>query len=357
MLVAAAPALAVNCSDFSSQLAAQNYYNQQVGDPDGLDADHDGFACESLPAPKATVPKGSTPAPPPPPPPPAQCSDGIDNDLDGRTDYPADAGCSSVSDASETPDPPLAAQCFDQIDNDLDGRTDYPAEAGCSSVSDASETPDPTVPPVSFVARVVRVIDGDTIKVRTSIGRRLTVRLVGIDAPATTECGGRSASAYMKRQTMTPSGRGSLVRLTPDPTQKRFDGSGRTQVYAKLIGPDTDLGRRMIRAGWATTLVTTVPFPAPRRLQRGAGGREARGVGRLGRMRWQLPPIGVTGRQARREGRSAIALDRARLRRLRLQCQVFIVCAVIRTAEVERHRRQHHRAPEPALKQLDTCSE
>jgi endonuclease YncB( thermonuclease family) len=263
MLVAAAPALAVNCSNFSSQLAAQNYYNQQVGDPDGLDADHDGFACESLPGPKATVPKGSTPAPPPPPPPPAQCSDGIDNDLDGRTDYPADTGCSSVSDASEAPDPPLAAQCFDQIDNDLDGRTDYPADAGCSSVSDASEAPDPTVPPVSFVARVVRVIDGDTIKVRTNVGRQLTARLIGIDAPATssaTECGGRSASAYLMRQTITPSGRGRLVRLTTDPTQKRFDGSGRTQVYAKLIGPNTDLGRRMIRAGWATTLVSRVPF-------------------------------------------------------------------------------------------------
>jgi hypothetical protein len=54
-LAAPAVAQAVNCSDFSSQLAAQNYYNQQVGDPDGLDADGDGYACESLPAPKATT--------------------------------------------------------------------------------------------------------------------------------------------------------------------------------------------------------------------------------------------------------------------------------------------------------------
>lgn len=54
---------AVNCSNFSSQLAAQNYYNAQAGDPDGLDADHDGWACESNPAPRASSPKGASIAP------------------------------------------------------------------------------------------------------------------------------------------------------------------------------------------------------------------------------------------------------------------------------------------------------
>jgi hypothetical protein len=39
----------MNCSDFSTQGEAQAYYNAQVGDPDGLDADHDGVACEALP--------------------------------------------------------------------------------------------------------------------------------------------------------------------------------------------------------------------------------------------------------------------------------------------------------------------
>jgi hypothetical protein len=58
---------AANCSDFSSQLAAQNYYNGQVGDPDGLDADGDGWACESLPPPRAAVPKGAAPPAPPAP--------------------------------------------------------------------------------------------------------------------------------------------------------------------------------------------------------------------------------------------------------------------------------------------------
>jgi large repetitive protein len=44
------------------------------------------------------------PPPPPPPPPKPQCSDGIDNDGDGRTDYPNDSGCSSATDDSEAPD-------------------------------------------------------------------------------------------------------------------------------------------------------------------------------------------------------------------------------------------------------------
>lgn len=34
-----------------------------------------------------------------------QCSDGLDNDGDGKSDYPADPGCSSSTDDSESPDP------------------------------------------------------------------------------------------------------------------------------------------------------------------------------------------------------------------------------------------------------------
>jgi hypothetical protein len=37
----------------------------------------------------------------PNPPPPAQCEDGIDNDANGRIDFPADPGCSASTDNSE----------------------------------------------------------------------------------------------------------------------------------------------------------------------------------------------------------------------------------------------------------------
>lgn len=38
-----------DCSDFSTQVEAQQYYSSHTGDPDHLDADRDGIACERLP--------------------------------------------------------------------------------------------------------------------------------------------------------------------------------------------------------------------------------------------------------------------------------------------------------------------
>lgn len=48
----ALPALAdhsgdLDCADFESQAAAQDHYRDHPSDPDGLDADDDGIACES----------------------------------------------------------------------------------------------------------------------------------------------------------------------------------------------------------------------------------------------------------------------------------------------------------------------
>ena len=47
----AGPAVAqpdLNCTDFVTQVDAQNTYNADVSDPYGLDADGDGIACENL---------------------------------------------------------------------------------------------------------------------------------------------------------------------------------------------------------------------------------------------------------------------------------------------------------------------
>jgi hypothetical protein len=60
-----------NCSDFPNQAAAQSYYIAHGGpaqDPDRLDADHDGIACESLPCPcnTSTAPAPAPTAPPAP---------------------------------------------------------------------------------------------------------------------------------------------------------------------------------------------------------------------------------------------------------------------------------------------------
>lgn len=59
-----------------------------------------------------------------------QCSDGVDNDGDGLTDYPSDSGCSSTTDDNETngggggPGGNPQPQCSDNKDNDLDGLVD-----------------------------------------------------------------------------------------------------------------------------------------------------------------------------------------------------------------------------------------
>ena len=41
------PGFAFRCSDFRSQAAAQRYLEGRPGDPDGLDRDNDGQACEN----------------------------------------------------------------------------------------------------------------------------------------------------------------------------------------------------------------------------------------------------------------------------------------------------------------------
>ncbi len=66
------------------------------------------------------------------------CSDGLDNDGDGYTDFPSDPGCSSPLDGSEE-DPPTP-ECSDTIDNDGDGHTDWPDDLSCSSPTDTTET-------------------------------------------------------------------------------------------------------------------------------------------------------------------------------------------------------------------------
>ena len=52
-----------NCSDFSYQEDAQSVYNQDTSDPNRLDGDGDGIACESLPSNSYDVPDYTPDAP------------------------------------------------------------------------------------------------------------------------------------------------------------------------------------------------------------------------------------------------------------------------------------------------------
>ncbi len=107
-------------------------------------------------------------------------------------------------------------------------------------------------------ARVQRVVDGDTLKVRLRDGRRKTVRLIGIDTPETVrpgspvECGGPEASALMRRLVLDGEGRatrGRRVVLVRDPSQDAQDRYGRTLAYVDAAG--RDVGLKIVTAGWA----------------------------------------------------------------------------------------------------------
>jgi large repetitive protein len=75
---------------------------------------------------------------------PPECSDGVDNDGDGKTDFPDDPGCTSPTDTDESScefgNPGDGCfECGDGIDNDGDGKIDYPDDPGCESAGDDSE--------------------------------------------------------------------------------------------------------------------------------------------------------------------------------------------------------------------------
>jgi hypothetical protein len=69
---------------------------------------------------------------------PAQCNDGIDNDGDGKIDYPNEPGCDSTADDDET-DPATLPACSNTTDDDGDSLVDYPADYGCNAASGTTE--------------------------------------------------------------------------------------------------------------------------------------------------------------------------------------------------------------------------
>jgi micrococcal nuclease len=89
-------------------------------------------------------------------------------------------------------------------------------------------------------AKVIKVVDGDTIKVRTTVGTEevlYTVRMIGINTPETVdprrgiECFGKEASRFTKDTLMQ-----KTVRIVTDETQDQFDRYGRLLAYVFLPG-------------------------------------------------------------------------------------------------------------------------
>lgn len=185
-----------DCADFATQAEAQAFFLAAgPGDPHRLDAEGDGLACESNPCPCT----GSAPVP-----------------LVGQTTGPTPTPTPTATETSDTN----------------------------GSVSSG--------PVQRHTGVVVKVTDGDTLKVRVrGVGVR-DVRILGIDTPEVhgqRECGGADASARMSR--LAPVG--SRVVLVSDASQADRDRYGRWLRYVARAG--RDVGRAQVRAGLATTYV------------------------------------------------------------------------------------------------------
>jgi endonuclease YncB( thermonuclease family) len=120
-------------------------------------------------------------------------------------------------------------------------------------------------------ARVLRVIDGRTLRVRMKRGGRKTVRLLGITVPGPSRCGGRLAAARLRA--LAPKGR--FVVVITDRRGRTRGARGRTLAY--VARSRRDIGKLMISRGWA---------------------RVAKSDGRISR----LGPYRVAQRQAQRLG-------------------------------------------------------
>ena len=100
----------------------------------------------------------------------------------------------------------------------------------------------------------------------------------GIDTPETkrpgvrVECGGKQASAFMRRIAFDR-GRGRQVTLVSDPSQDQTDRYGCTLAFLDARGQG-DLGRLMLRAGWASVYVFERPFARLGRYQDAADAAE-----------------------------------------------------------------------------------
>ncbi len=125
-------------------------------------------------------------------------------------------------------------------------------------------------------ARVVRVVDGDTIVVRLG-GRDERVRYIGVDTPETVkprtpvQCFGKEASAANKRLV-----EGRTVELVADVEER--DRYGRLLAYVYRAPDRVFVNERLVRDGYASPM--TIP-PNVRFADRFAAlAREARENGR-----------------------------------------------------------------------------
>jgi micrococcal nuclease len=130
----------------------------------------------------------------------------------------------------------------------------------------------------SDTARVVRVVDGDTVVVRTG-GHEERVRYIGVDTPESVkpgtpvQCFAKAASAANKRLVQ-----GQEVRLVED--LEAHDRYGRTLAYVYRKRDGLFVNAELVRRGYAKplTIPPNVSHAAELRRLASAARRDGRGL-------------------------------------------------------------------------------
>jgi micrococcal nuclease len=128
-------------------------------------------------------------------------------------------------------------------------------------------------------AQVLRVVDGDTIRVRLD-GRTERVRYIGVDTPESVKPG-TPVQCFAKRAAAANAAlvAGRSVRLVGDVEQR--DRYGRLLAYVYRASDGLFVNAELVRRGYAVTL--TIP---PNVAHAAEFGRLARGARRAGRGLW-----------------------------------------------------------------------
>jgi micrococcal nuclease len=123
---------------------------------------------------------------------------------------------------------------------------------GLAACSGGAPSDAPSEQPLVLSGTVDRVVDGDTIVARVG-GRRLRVRLLGVDAPETA-VGRGSAECYGVEATDATRSilpRGARIVLRTDATQGREDRFGRLLAEVALAGDTRTVNESLVASGSA----------------------------------------------------------------------------------------------------------
>ncbi|WP_210441523.1 thermonuclease family protein [Nocardioides xinjiangensis] len=137
-----------------------------------------------------------------------------------------------------------------RLDDDGDGRACETLPCPCG----VRNTPPPANPgPAIYreAGNVVRVVDGDTLKVRLRRGGIVDVRMLGINTPERGRCGAGEATDNLRR--LAPVG--STVDMVSDRTQAAKDRYGRLLRYVARRGGFKDLSYRQAWNGYTKRYV------------------------------------------------------------------------------------------------------